>query len=286
LQQLSGSVQKQQTRSPHTHHIPKLPPTKVIHTDFFHSPTMFPLNCHQRNSSTQVMVYTGSRALQASLLSLSLSLFHTHTLSPSPSLPLSLSLSHRVSCPAGAPLTPPCLLLEVGLRPCRRAVCHPPHSLSIPLSLTLSHSLCLSLSLNPAVSHSLTLSLSLTLSHSLIGHTGSLALQAPHSRPRVSFMRWASVSFDKRSAAWMQARHVCDAICQRVSKSSFSIALICTTRRRMLASASTNQGRVKGDLIRLRGPESLSTSGLPRGGTPDKYVTQSATPKLTCQIFT
>jgi len=35
-------------------------------------------------------------------------------------------------------------------------------------------------------------------------------------------------------------------------KSSFPIALICTTRRRIAASASTNQGSENGCLIRLQ----------------------------------
>ena len=39
--------------------------------------------------------------------------------------------------------------------------------------------------------------------------------------------------------------------CLRESKSSFSIALMCTTRRRIPASLSRNQGPAKGDLIRV-----------------------------------
>ena len=38
---------------------------------------------------------------------------------------------------------------------------------------------------------------------------------------------------------------------ESVSKSSFSIPLICTTNRRIPASAGTNQGPEKGDLILL-----------------------------------
>jgi len=58
----------------------------------------------------------------------------------------------------------------------------------------------------------------------------------------------AAVSASATSTLWRRTTSH-----PRGGKSSFSIALICTTSRRIAESASTNQGPEKGDLITLGG---------------------------------
>jgi hypothetical protein len=55
----------------------------------------------------------------------------------------------------------------------------------------------------------------------------------------------------KSAALKDQANEKTDSSHQRWSKSSFSIALICNTRRRIPVSASTNQGPGRGDVMPL-----------------------------------
>jgi len=62
-------------------------------------------------------------------------------------------------------------------------------------------------------------------------------------------------------------------------KSSFSIALICTTSRRIFASASANRGLGRSDLMRVLGPPETWTSCTPAPASPRQhyhtYLTQN-----------